>query len=92
MGSYCTKYLQVLSKTVADALEYCNDTDTFETERFIRTSDKFFDITNTRCLEEGIQRLKPNLKAFETPDDLCLDVSQPITGPAKIGQKIWVLF
>ena len=91
LGSYCTKSLQVLSKTVADALEYCSDTDTFETERFIRTFDKFFDIMNTRCLEEGIQKLKPNLKAFETPDDPRLDVRQLITRPAKIGQKIWVL-
>ena len=67
--------MQVLSKTVADALEYCSDPDTLETERFVRIFDKFFDIMNTRCLEEGIQKEKSNLKAYEKPDDPRLDVS-----------------
>jgi len=33
---------------------------------------------DARCLEEGIQKLKPNFKAFEEPDDPHFDVSTTI--------------
>ena len=32
-----------------------------ETQRVIRVLGHFFDMMNTRCLEEGIQKRKPDL-------------------------------
>ena len=37
--------------------------------------DRFFDMLNTRCLEEGIQKRKPDLAPYRTPDDSRLKVS-----------------
>ena len=49
--------------------------DTEETERFCRMFDKFFDIFNTRVIEENIRKKKPNLKPFYGDDDSRLKVS-----------------
>ena len=40
-----------------------------ETEIFVRNFDRFFDMLNTRCLEEEIYTLKPDLKAYKEPND-----------------------
>ena len=45
------------------------DSDTTETEKFVRTFDRFFDMLNVRCLEEGIQKIKPDLHPYRDPDD-----------------------
>jgi len=58
----------VLSNTVASAFAYYGDPETKETERFVRIFDRFFDMMNTRCLEEEIQKKKPDLKPFEKGD------------------------
>lgn len=59
---------QVLSKSVADALEYYNDPDTTETRRFVQYFDRFFDMMNTQHLDEGIQKRKPDLAPFRRDD------------------------
>ena len=66
--------LQVLSKTVADAMEYIGDESTKETIRFVRTFDRFFDMLNTRSLEECVHKLKPDLAPYRYPDDSRLKV------------------
>ena len=68
--------LQVLSTSVADqfstvrSLGQSND-NTQATERMF---DKFFDIWNTRALEESERKLKPNLKPFYYDFNRRLDV------------------
>jgi len=48
---------------------------TNETEQFCWIFDKFFDIWNTRYLEEGVRKKKdPNLEAFRYDDDERLKV------------------
>ena len=59
----------MLSKSVADAFAYYGESDTRETQKFVRTFDRFFDMLNTRSLEEGIYKIKPDLLAYKTFDD-----------------------
>ncbi len=68
-------YLQVLSGSVAKAFDYYGDREIRETQRFVATFDKFFDCLNVRSPQEHIKRLKPNLKPYETTDDVRLSVS-----------------
>ena len=51
--------MQVLGKSVADALSYYNEADTVETRRYVLYFDRFFDMLNTRHLKEGYQKKKP---------------------------------
>jgi len=37
-------------------------------QRFIRIFDRFFDMMNTRCLEEGMQKRKPDLAPYKLSD------------------------
>ena len=68
--SECIMYLlQVLSNSVADALAHYGEADTHETERFVRFMDRFFDMLNTRSLEEGGNKRKPDLNPYRSPDD-----------------------
>ena len=67
-------FLQVLSKTVADALEYVGDPRTKQTERFVRMFDRFFDMLNTRSLEECVHKRKPDLAPYRTSQDTRLEV------------------
>jgi len=34
---------------------------------FVRNFDRLFDMLNTRCLEEEIYQLKPDLQAYKDP-------------------------
>ena len=43
--------------------------DTEETERFCMMFDRFFDMLNTRAIDEGIRRKKVDLKPYEKVDD-----------------------
>lgn len=49
--------------------------DTEETEQFCRLFDRFFDMLNTRAIDEGIRRRKPDLKAYEKVDDARFQVN-----------------
>lgn len=70
--------VKVLSRSVADAMAHYHalhiDQDTTETERFVRIFDRFFDMLNTRCLEEGIQKIKPDLHPYRSSEDKRLKV------------------
>ena len=64
----CKSNQQVLSKSVGEAFAYYGDTDTTETERFVRIFNKFFEIMNTRYLEEDILKLNCDFGARKTTD------------------------
>lgn len=49
---------------MAEVLAYENNPDTKETERFVHTFDKFFDLMNVRSLKEGVHKCKPNLLPY----------------------------
>ena len=64
----------MLSCSVAEAFAYFNDPDTRETQRFVRTFDRFMDCLNTQSFDEGIHRRKPDLSPYRTPEDTRLKV------------------
>lgn len=63
-----------MSKTVANAIEYLGDDDTKETVRFVKMFDKFFDMLNTRSLDEAQYKGKPDLAPYRSPEDERLEV------------------
>ena len=67
--------MKVLSESVAHALQFYGDPDTTETQRFVRTFDKFFDCLNVRSPSEYIKKRKENLKPYTSTDDSRLCVS-----------------
>ena len=66
--------LQVLSESVANALEFYGDAKTTETVKFCHTFGKFFDCLNVRNKSEYIKKKKPNLKPYTNPEDERLKV------------------
>lgn len=60
---------QVLSSTVANALELKYGPHVHETVQFIRLMDKWFDIMNVKNLNECILKRKPDLAPFRQVDD-----------------------
>lgn len=64
---------QVLSSTVAGALELLYGPEVSETVCFIRHMNKFFDCLNVRSLHEATATRNPNLDVYRTPDDPRLD-------------------
>ena len=60
---------QVLSSSVASALEVLYGEQVSETVNFIRHMDKFFDCLNTRNLNEGKAKKNPNLAEYRRVDD-----------------------
>lgn len=64
----------MLSNSVADAMEYMGDANTKETERFIRMFDRFFDMLNTRSMDESVYRRKPDLAPYRISNDTRLEV------------------
>lgn len=67
--------MQVLSKSVSDALLYFGDPTTQETQKFVLQFDKFFDCLNVRNLDEWALKKKPDLKPYSSPDDDRLQVN-----------------
>ena len=57
-------HLQVLSKTVADAMEFYGIPGTKETIGFVRMIDRAFDCLNGRNLMECKLRRKPDLRPY----------------------------
>lgn len=60
---------------MATAFAYFGDPDTFETERFIRIFDKFFDCMNVRSFTECFEKRKPDRRPYRSVDDPRFDVS-----------------
>ena len=76
---YHLHHHQVLSKSVADRFKTMRElkvttTETSETEKFCRIFNKFFDIFNTRSLDEGRIKKNPDLNPFKEEDDPRLKV------------------
>ena len=59
---------------MSDCLDYYSEDGTAETQRFVRKFDSFFDMMNTRCLEEGCYNKKPDLKAYRKLNDTHFEV------------------
>ena len=59
---------------MADALAYFGDTDTTETELFIRNFDRLFDCLNVRSLSEWATKQKDDLKPYTSTEDPRLKV------------------
>ena len=62
-------YIQVLSNSVAEALELENHPGTKETRRFVRTFNRFFDMLNVRSLKEGVFKRQPDKLPYRSVDD-----------------------
>lgn len=60
---------QVLSDTVANALEELYGDQVVETVRFIRHMNKFFDSMNTRNINEEVCKRQSNLKEYSQLND-----------------------
>ena len=78
VGSLCTylniyNLLQVLSSSVANAFSTLRDLKlmkgTEETQKFCIMFDKYFDMMNTRAIDEGLRQRKPDLRAYENVDN-----------------------
>ena len=68
-------FVKVLSTSVAEAFALFDYPDTSETERFVRTFDKFFDCLNVRSTDEYVKQWKPNLRPYNDVTDERLTVS-----------------
>ena len=66
---------QVLSSSVACAMEVLGDESMSETIRFVRNFDRWFDCLNVSSLSEGKRSLKKDLYPYRTPADTRFDVS-----------------
>lgn len=66
---------QVLSESVASALEYLDQDETSETRKFLRLMEVFFDCLNTMNPIEYIRKRKANRTLYWKPDDWRFKVS-----------------
>lgn len=66
--------LQVLSASVAHAMELMGDPEMTETVKFVRMFNRFFDCLNVTSVSEGRRQRKPDLNPYRTPDDKRLTV------------------
>ena len=60
---------QVLSKSVAIALEETKNDEVLGTAQFCRMMNDFFDCTNVRSLTEHERKRNPLIKPYSSPDD-----------------------
>ena len=61
---------QVLSETVGDVLNHFGPPEAAGTAEFCLMIDKFFDCLNVRSTKEHVLKKKPNLRPYESPDDI----------------------
>ncbi len=59
---------------MADAFSYFGESETTETEVFVRNFDRFFDCLNVRSKSEGTKKRKPDLRPYTSPEDERLKV------------------
>ncbi len=67
--------MQVLSESVASALEYMDRDETVETRRVIRLMHMFFDCMNSKNPVEYVRKRKDTRAPYRTPDDWRFKVS-----------------
>ena len=67
-------FMQVLSKTIAEAISMEENASLTETERFCRKFNKFFDCFNVRSLAEGLYKLNPDVEPYKSAEDPRLKV------------------
>ncbi len=72
---YTNLPLQVLSSTVAKALEYYDDPEMKETHHFCLMFDRFFDCLNVRSYLEGKKKREPDLLQYRTVRDARFEVN-----------------
>ena len=72
--------LQVLSASVAHAMELMGDPEMTETIRFVHFFDRFFDCLNVSSLSEGRHSRKPDLYPYRTPNDKRFTVCTIVVG------------
>ena len=72
--SHTFSVFQVISTTVANALDSFYGQEVQGTVKFIRMFDKFFDCLNTRSLTEADRNRKPNVAPYKSPNDQRLKV------------------
>jgi hypothetical protein len=60
---------QVMSSTVANAIELLYGPDRSETVQFINHINKFFDCMNVRSFSESFKKRNDNVKPFQSEDD-----------------------
>lgn len=74
----CLIILQVLSKSVANALKLksdnTGDTSTDGTRQFVEMFNKFFDCLNVSTASEGQRKRNPNLLPYRDVDDSRFEV------------------
>ena len=61
--------MQVLSQSVANALEESGDNDVLETAKFCRMMNSFFDCTNVRSRTEHIHKKNEFIKPYTSLND-----------------------
>ena len=66
---------------MADVLAYFGDPATKETEYFVRQFDRLFDCLNVWSLSEWVQKKKPDLKPYTSPED----------GRLKVRSFFWIV-
>ena len=62
-------FVQVMSETVASALQFTNNERTKETRKFIRMIDTFFDCLNVKSPLEGKLKRKQFRSPYTSPND-----------------------
>ena len=61
--------LQVMSESVASALQFIDNDGTEQTRLFIRTIDKFFDCMNVKGPQMAKLKRKANIAPYKSPTD-----------------------
>ena len=62
-------FIQVMSETVASALQFTNEERTRETQKFIQMIDTFFDCLNVNSPLEGKLKRKQSRSPYTSPND-----------------------
>ena len=77
-------HFQVLSKSVADALELVkpNHPEVRETERFVRLMNRFFDMFNVRSQTEGVKKRNSDLLPYRSLSDPRFEASNSLMNNA----------
>ena len=68
---------QVMSESVACALEFMDNDSTQQTRVFIRMVDRFFDYLNVKSPKVALRKRKDSIAPYKTPNDERFKVGMP---------------